>query len=94
MKIILSLSVWNGVFLLKMVVEQKFNPRKLYVKKLYVKLWIWLNKNWLIKKKILETQIMTQHFHNTFTTLLCFTLICKELTFQQLWKYCDDNKIS
>ena len=37
----------------------------------------WLNKNWLIKKKNLETQRMTHHFHNTFITLLYFTLTCK-----------------
>ena len=46
------------------------------------------------KKKFLETQRMTQHFRNTIITLLYFTLTYKELTPQQLCKYCDNNKMS
>ena len=46
------------------------------------------------QKQFLETQRMAQHFHNDFITLLYFTLTCKKLTSEQLWKYCDDKKMS
>ena len=37
---------------------------------------------------------MAQYFYNTFIILLYFILTCKELTAQQFWKYCDENKMS
>ena len=51
--------------------------KKIQPKKTVLKQWILAQQKLTNKKIILETQRMTQHFHNVFTTLLYFTLTCK-----------------
>ena len=63
-----------------MVHKEKRNTKqnkKIQLKKTVLKQWILAQQKLTNKKIILETQRMTQHFHNAFTTLLYFTLTCK-----------------